>query len=68
VANDAATYDMARTISWSIFKSFGLSIALAVPFCIAAGIALSFRFGGLCTGSTVSWESSRKGAGMSPAG
>lgn len=44
--NDAATYALARSISWSIFRSFGISLVIAIPFCIAAGIALSFRFGG----------------------
>ncbi len=45
-ASDGATYAQARAISWSIFKSFMISIIIAVPFCIAAGIVLSFRFGG----------------------
>ncbi len=43
---DPATYGMARSVTASILKSFGLTILVAIPFCIAAGIALSFRFGG----------------------
>ena len=44
--NEGTTYAQTRALSWSIFKSFVISMAIAVPFCIAAGIVLSFRFGG----------------------